>query len=243
MNYIISDIHGCYDEYLSLIEKLALTNDDKVNILGDSIDRGPEPIKVLKDIMYRPNFTYILGNHDFMMLEVISLLMKEITNENIESLEADEVLYSAFDDWMKNGGEITLQQFLALERWEQEDILLYLQESSTYKTIEHDNKLFILVHADIQNFSVDKELEEYSAGDFIFGRANYEKQYFPGNRIFLVTGHTPTPYINKDKSPTIYTKHNHIAIDCACVFGGKLAAYCIETGNATYVDAVKKTTY
>ena len=168
-------------------------------------------------------------------------MKEEITNENIEYLQADEVLYSAFEDWMNNGGEITLRQFLALERWEQEEILSFLQESSTYETIEYENKLFILVHAGIQNFSVDKELDEYSAGDFIFGRADYEKQYFPGNRIFLVTGHTPTPYINKDKSSTIYTKYNHIAIDCGCVFGGKLAAYCIETSEATYVDAVKNT--
>ena len=28
-----------------------------------------------------------------------------------------------------------------------------------------------------------------------------------------------------------------IAIDCGCVFGGNLAAYCIETGNATYVNS------
>ena len=37
----------------------------------------------------------------------------------------------------------------------------------------------------------------------------------------------------------IYEKNGHIAIDCGCVCGGRLAAYCIETGMATYVDGMK----
>lgn len=51
-----------------------------------------------------------------------------------------------------------------------------------------------------------------------------------------MTGHTPTPLIRSDKKPLAYKENGHIAIDCGCVFGGKLAAYCIETGETTYVD-------
>ena len=60
MRYVISDIHGCYEEYTELLEKLHLTDRDFLYILGDTLDKGPEPIKVLQDLMYRKNVIYII---------------------------------------------------------------------------------------------------------------------------------------------------------------------------------------
>ncbi len=221
-HYVIADIHGCYEEYKMLLSKLSLIAEDEVYILGDSVDRGPEPIRVLRDIANRPNMHYILGNHDIMMLTALRPLMQEITEKSINTLEMNGDIYLAFGDWINNGGSTTLEQFMALDRWEQEDILSFLEECPSFETIERDDKLYILVHAGINNFSVDKELEEYSTGDFIWGRADYQKPYYPGGRIFLVTGHTPVQYIREDKQPIVYAEHNHITIDCGCVFGGRL---------------------
>lgn len=64
-------------------------------------------------------------------------------------------------------------------------------------------------------------------------------EYFSGGRVFLVTGHTPTEYIREDGLSLVYEKKGHIAIDCGCVFGGNLAAYCIETGETVYVEGLK----
>ena len=47
MQYIIADIHGCYEEYLELMNKIELVAEDHLYILGDALDRGPEPMKVL----------------------------------------------------------------------------------------------------------------------------------------------------------------------------------------------------
>lgn len=210
------------------------TQNDKVYILGDTIDRGDESIKVLKDIMNRHNFILILGNHEVMLLSAVSPFIKN--KEKGYSTSYDSL---AFEDWMYNGGESTLQQFTALESWEQEEILIFLEESKVCETIEHRGKLYILAHAGIGNFSIDKDLDEYSLGDFVWGRTDYTKKYFPNGKIILVTGHTPTPLIRKDKRSLVYTGNGHIAIDCGCVSGGKLAAYCIETGKAVYVDAIK----
>lgn len=33
-------------------------------------------------------------------------------------------------------------------------------------------------------------------------------------------------------------RNGHLALDCGCVFGGKLAAYCIEMEEVTYVEGV-----
>lgn len=136
---------------------------------------------------------------------------------------------------MKNGGGVTFRQFLGLERWEREDILCFLEECSFLEALEHNQKLYILVHSGLSNFSSQKELDEYSIGECVWEKTDYQRQYFNSERIFLVTGHTPVQTIRPDKLPIVYTENQHIALDCGCVFGGRLAAYCIETGETTYV--------
>lgn len=50
MIYAMSDIHGCYQQYKELLEKIHFSEDDILYVLGDVIDRGPEPLKVLQDV-------------------------------------------------------------------------------------------------------------------------------------------------------------------------------------------------
>ena len=84
--YIISDIHGCYDQYQELLCKIDFSEEDELYILGDVLDRGPEPIKVLLDLMDRVNATLILGNHDATALMILRQLAKEITNDSINAI-------------------------------------------------------------------------------------------------------------------------------------------------------------
>ena len=233
MRYVISDIHGCFEEYSELLEKIGFSDADELYVLGDAMDRGLEPIKVVQDMMRRPNVYYILGNHDVAFLTLIRELAKEIASGNTENLSTKTL--RDYQRWMKNGGGVTVGQFLSLSTQEQEDLLSYLEKAASYEMLEDRDCLYILVHAGIENFSPDKELDEYDPTDFLWERADYRKRYYPSERIFLVTGHTPTPLIREDRKPLIYCGNGHIAIDCGCVFGGQLAAYCIETGQATYV--------
>ena len=222
--YVISDIHGCYEEYVELLEKLQLSNLDDLYILGDAMDRGPEPIKVMLDIISRPNVFYILGNHDALMFFALRLSEKG-------TAYAEE----AYADWMQNGGNVTARQFQALPMEVQQEIWTYLEDAPAYDVVECGNKRFILAHAGIENFHEDKSLEDYDMEDFLWNRTDYGRKLFSNDRSFLVTGHTPTPLIRPDRRPLVYEENGHIAIDCGCVFGGALAAYCIETGQATYV--------
>ena len=233
MRYIIADIHGCYDEYSELLKKIDFSDEDELFVLGDAMDRGAEPIKVIRDLMNRPNVFYIMGNHDYMMLSIMEKLMVEITSESVSEISSDMLM--GYYDWILNGGEVTVEKFRKLNRDEMADILDFLRDAMPYELIEDNGKLYILVHAGIHNFELDKELDEYDISDFIWERAEYEKRYFPNERVFLVTGHTPTTLIHRDKRPVIYKQNGHIAVDCGCVFGGNLAAYCIETGETTYV--------
>ena len=236
--YIISDIHGCYDEYQELLHKIDFSIEDELFVLGDVLDRGPEPIKVLRDLMERENATLILGNHDATALMILRQFSQEITEDSIEEI-TPEVL-NACSAWLQDGGRTTFKKFQELEQSVQADILSFLEDASAFETVEHDGKLYILVHGGLGNFDVSKELEDYQLEDLLWDRPDYSREYFPGGRIVLVTGHTPTMYIREDRQPLIYEGNGHIAIDCGCVFGGRLAAYCIETGEATYVEGQKK---
>lgn len=238
MIYVVSDIHGCYEEYMELLHKINFSEKDMLYVLGDIVDRGPEPIKVIQDMMKRPNVNFILGNHDYLMLMVMSKLTQEITNESIDGILSDELIMDYYA-WMNDGGDVTVQAFKQLSRLEMLEILDYIQDALVYEDIIINGKRFILTHAGIKDFSESKDLDDYHFTDFIFNRMDYSKRYFSDKNTFLVSGHTPTILIREDKELLVYEENGHIAIDCGCVFGGRLAAYCLNDGSITYVEGKK----
>ena len=56
----------------------------------------------------------------------------------------------------------------------------------------------------------------------------------------LVTGHTPTFLIREDQLPLVYEANGHIAIDCGCVYGERLAAYSLDDGRVLYVEKMEE---
>ena len=51
--YVCSDIHGMYDLYCRMLETVQFSDGDHLYILGDMIDRGPDGIKILQDVIDR----------------------------------------------------------------------------------------------------------------------------------------------------------------------------------------------
>ncbi|MBE6939301.1 MAG: fructose-bisphosphatase class III [Ruminococcaceae bacterium] len=236
MRYITADPHGCYDAWCALLEKIRLTERDTLYVLGDVVDRGPEPIRLLQDMMARPNVVPILGNHDFAFYYLMRQLAREVTAENWDTVLSTDLL-EQYAGWQADGGEITARQFRQLSDWDREDILDYLAEASAYEVLQQGSECYILVHAGLQNFAEQKPLEAYELADFLGGHADYSRRYFSDPHIHLVTGHTPTLSIHGKAQ--VYMEKGHIALDCGCVFGGKLAAFCLETGQVTYVEGLQ----
>ena len=58
---IIGDLHGCHDEALELLDRLAVGENDRVIFAGDLVDRGPKPRECVELAM---KWQAILGNHE-----------------------------------------------------------------------------------------------------------------------------------------------------------------------------------
>ena len=62
MIYAVSDLHGCYDKYRNMLEKIHFSETDTLYILGDVVDRGDGGIRILQDMAARRNVIPIKGN-------------------------------------------------------------------------------------------------------------------------------------------------------------------------------------
>ena len=81
--YVMSDIHGEYEQFVELLGKINLKDEDTLYVLGDILDRGPHPIKVMRKLMEMPNAVCLVGNHELMAQECLRFLMKEVTDQSI----------------------------------------------------------------------------------------------------------------------------------------------------------------
>lgn len=228
--YVISDIHGEYDKFVELLKKINFNDSDVLFLLGDLIDRGNDGIKLIQYCMYQSNIYPILGNHEYMAIQVLNWNVNTIdTEKDLEKLTTDNL--QALSHWKNDGGDSTIDAFRKLSLEEREDILDYLNDFDNYIELNINDKQFILVHAGIDNFIENKELDDYYLHDLIFNKPDYNKIYYKDK--YLITGHTPTSLIHQKDE--IYKSNNHIAIDCGCTYGGKLAAICLETLEEYYV--------
>jgi diadenosine tetraphosphatase ApaH/serine/threonine PP2A family protein phosphatase len=65
---VVGDIHGCYDELAALLDKAALTADDRVVAVGDLVVKGEKHREVLDLFIEDERFSSVLGNHDRALL-------------------------------------------------------------------------------------------------------------------------------------------------------------------------------
>ena len=75
-DFVIGDLHGCYDEVEQLLSFVNFnTTFDRLFSTGDLIDRGPKSIECLS-LLRKPWFYAILGNHEELALNKIKSLLK-----------------------------------------------------------------------------------------------------------------------------------------------------------------------
>ena len=229
MIYAVSDIHGCYDKYRELLQKIHFGPGDTLYVLGDVIDRGPDGFKILLDMAQRPNVVNLLGNHEAMAIDALSGMLCAVRPDGEMDLREDDA--EAVELWFYNGGELSLTDFLGLNEDQTQTVWEYLCSMPLYQEAEAGGKRFVLVHGGLEGFSPSRPLDDYTPEEILWCRPEEGMVYYQDK--YVVFGHTPVQLLGTDK---IYRKDNWLDIDCGCVFpGGRLGCLCLDTMEEIYV--------
>ncbi|CAL4319158.1 symmetrical bis(5'-nucleosyl)-tetraphosphatase [Buchnera aphidicola] len=86
--YLIGDIHGYYDPFRYLLEKVKFNAfRDEIWITGDLVGRGPNSYEVLKYVFsLQEKVKLVLGNHDFNLMSIYYGIHKKTISRDILEL-------------------------------------------------------------------------------------------------------------------------------------------------------------
>ena len=222
MTYVMSDIHGNYQKFLSILDQILFKESDTLYILGDLLDYGEEAMELIDDLSLRLNVYCIAGEHDFLAARMLSGFDKMLKNGSTPDAE----YIADMTAWVKDGGQATLEAFRALDADSREGVLEYLEELTLFEDITVNGKRYVLVHAGIADYEADSELEDYLPEDFF--SEPLDASYALIEDATVVVGHVPT------KSGKIERGEGSIFLDCGASEGGKLACLCLDNGKEFY---------
>lgn len=218
MTYVISDLHGYRIEKLKeLLEKTNFSEDDRLYILGDVIDRnGDGGIGVLQWLIKQPNAELIMGNHEAMLL-ACDFIFENVTDAFLEDF--DEKKNRLLINYLFNGGGVTLRNLAKLDINARYDIVNYLHKCPLYKEVNVNGEKYILVHAGLDNFSPDKKINDYSANELLWAEPELNDEYY--DDVHTVFGHTPTYLFGEQYNGKIVETRTWTCIDCGAASGNE----------------------
>lgn len=215
---IIGDIHGCIEEFKSLLTELGYSEVNglykhpegrKLAFVGDLTDRGPDSVGVVKIVYALVEAGlgyYVPGNH---------------CNKLYRFLIGNKVQHT-------HGLETTVAEFEALSGAAQEEfrkMFIKLYEDAPLYQVLDDGKL-IVAHAGIKKEYIGKEGKKVKTfvlygditGEFHENgmpvRRDWAQEY--DGDAWIVYGHTPVREVR--------IVNNTANIDTGAVFGGQLSA-------------------
>lgn len=211
MIYAMSDIHGCYEEFLRALELVDLSGNNKLLLLGDYIHGGEGNYQVLDTIINlqkqygSDKVIALMGNHEEMVVQGReSINIKNYYDYDYGKFKFDNDDY--YINWMKN-----------LPR--------YYFEGKT-----------IFVHAGIDEEAED--LWKIGTDDYTFtekypaevGRFNCD--------IKIVAGHIGTAEISGDSKfhEIYYDGESHYYIDGSVTISGRIPIIAVDTKANKYYD-------
>lgn len=172
----MSDIHGCYDEFQQMLNKIQFSKEDLLICAGDYIDRGSKNYEMMSWIVNAPeNVIFVRGNHDEEFLANIDLMNMVSDKVGLEkdNIEDSRTLYKAvqklakenkntFFDYYGTVGMLInekLVPFSELCKWAEK-----VKEMPYYFTTEVGGRICIVVHAGyIENLEDADTEDTYSS--------------------------------------------------------------------------------
>lgn len=227
---VFGDIHGGLKALVQLLDRIAISENDRLIFLGDYVDGWSESAQVIDFLMYlskKHECIFIKGNHDAWCQE---WLMKDVVN----------------DIWFLHGGKSTIESYQNFGLSEKKKHQEFFNQMKDY-FVDENNNLFI--HAGFSsmhgpekehyktNYSWDRTLWEMALTmdnrikkDSIL----YPKRLLLFNEIYI--GHTPTLHYDVEIPMQGCNVWN---IDTGAGFYGKLSCIDIESKEFWQSDVVQ----
>ena len=177
--YVMSDIHGQYKSFVKMLNLIRFGEDDKLYVIGDVIDRGPDGIKIIQHLMKMKNAEMFMGNHELLMLDALKNEF-EIQNKN------------------------RMDTFKALPAGKKQKILDYLKDTWVAKKVQIGKKKYYLDHAYCTKMKFDDGIKfmdmPYNEAYRVVWTSIYDFRYqdvvgeklFPNKKLTYIHGHTFT---------------------------------------------------
>lgn len=202
--YAVSDLHGQLQLYKQI--KDYIDDTDVVYALGDFGDRGPEPWRTLKAALDDPQFVYIMGNHDLLLIQAIEEYLKIQETDGVFPINPN----AAINTLIANGGGGTLFQ------WEVEPDKIKYYNQLKFLPLEirlaaQDGKHIIsLTHAGY----TPGEDKLTTVFNFVWNRSHIFDDWDNIYSSIIIHGHTPVSFMEKSLNVKFLRKK-----DGYCVYG------------------------
>lgn len=206
----VGDIHGCYAEFEELLGQLAPRAGDRIVILGDLVNRGPDTPRVLA-LARSVGAIPLLGNHELRLLRYRKTADRKYLKDN--DLETAEQLTEA--DW-------SYLESMRLTYEEPELNMVFVHGGFLPNEPWQKQPAEVVTRIQV----VDREGRPRKRAEVPDAPAWADLW---GGPPFVVYGHTPRPEIYKLKWS--------IGIDTGCVLGGNLTAYLLPERRIVQVKA------
>lgn len=211
MIYVVSDIHGHRRRFESIMEQIDLQPEDTLYVLGDVIDRNPDGIRILRQVMSMPNAVMLLGNHEYMMLNALYRLPDE------DDAYAEYVRERNMNLWYRNGGNVTHDYLKHIRKTARKEIFEYLDRLPVNLEITVNGQKYLLAHAAPMDEYLNSSMRHKDATEFAVWHRYRRYDRGPDEQI-VIFGHTPTTVHQQTSPAKIWHGRNLIDIDCGAAY-------------------------
>jgi hypothetical protein len=209
----IGDIHGCLREFEELLDQLALREHDRVILLGDLINRGPDSAKVISLARKHAHLS-LLGNHELRLLNY----RKTGDPTHLKKNDYDTLKQLGRKDW-------AYMAAMPLTYHDRSDNLVLVHGG--FLPGEPWQKQPARIVTRIQVIDKDGNPRKRSEAP----KAPHWSTLWKGPP-FVIYGHTSRPHV--------YGTKWSLGIDTACAMGGKLTACILPEKEIVQVKAHEK---
>lgn len=202
---IYGDIHGCYDEFISLRNQINPQKDDIEVCVGDIITKGKDSIKTL-DFIIKNNIKSVLGNHEDKLVRYLNHQKSNKKNPIILDNDEQNIIDNLTEKHIKFLESLPL--FLKFS-----NIIIVHGGLTNYINLDNLSKKDKQKILRLRYLDENYEFLAYGQED---EKSIFWTDIYDGKQGFIIYGHQWLKEIKKSKFA--------IGIDTGCLYGNKLSA-------------------